>query len=119
MVLRLSTSLSSRLPSSDAGPAGKTRGVLAPAVRLLLALLGALAGCQIAEILRESLYAPHFGQPGKVLRLVAFTAVGFAPGYALGVLPAGAVLVGSRVKAEVTSVLQSPSGKMIFSRAVT
>ena len=29
---------------------------------------------------------------------------------------AGSDLVGSRVKAEVTSVLQSPSGKMTFSR---
>ena len=32
------------------------------------------------------------------------------------VVEAGSTLVGSRVKAEVTSVLQSPSGKMIFSR---
>ncbi len=35
------------------------------------------------------------------------------------VVEAGAAMVGACVKAEVTSVLQSPSGKMIFSRVAT
>jgi len=76
MGLRLPTSPSSRPPSSDAGAAGparKTRGVLALAVRLLLALLGALAGYQIAESLRASSYAPDLGRPGKLVWKPAFT----------------------------------------------
>ena len=94
MGLRLPTSPSSRPPSPDAGPAGparKTRGVLAPAIRLLLALLGALAGYQIAERIRVSSYAPDLGQPGKIVWQLAFTAVGFALGYAFGVLLSRAV----------------------------
>lgn len=94
MGLRLSTSPSSRPPSSDAGSAGparKTRGVLAPAIRLLLALLGALAGYQIAERIRASSYAPDLGQPGKIVWQLAFTAAGFALGYAFGVLLSRAV----------------------------
>jgi len=35
------------------------------------------------------------------------------------VVESDVLLVSSRVKAEVTSVPQSPSGKMIFSRVVT
>ena len=94
MGLRLSTSPSSPPPSSDAGAAGaarKTRGVLAPAVRLLLALLCALAGYQIAERIRWSSYAPHLNQPGKIVWQLAFIAAGFAFGYALGVLLSRAV----------------------------
>ena len=44
--------------------------------------------------------------------------VGYFDDGTMVVVEAGAGLVGSRVKAEVTSVLQSPSGKMIFSRVV-
>jgi len=42
--------------------------------------------------------------------------VGYLDDGTMIVVEAGSSLVGSRVKAEVTSVLQSPSGKMIFSR---
>jgi uncharacterized protein YacL len=45
--------------------------------------------------------------------------VGYLDDGTMIVVESGALLVGSRVKAEVTSVLQSPSGKMIFSRVVT
>jgi uncharacterized protein YacL len=91
---RLSTSRSSRSASSDvdpAGPAGRPKGVLAPAVRGLLALLGALAGYQIAERIQVSSYAPHLGQLGKIVWLLAFTAAGLVLGYACGVVLARAV----------------------------
>jgi uncharacterized protein YacL len=68
------------------GPSPKEKGVLAPAVRLVLALLGALAGYQIAERVRTSSYAPHFDQAGKALYLVLFIAAGFVAGYLCGVL---------------------------------
>jgi uncharacterized protein YacL len=42
--------------------------------------------------------------------------VGYLDDGTMIVVEAGSSMVGSRVKAEVTSVLQSPSGKMIFSR---
>lgn len=42
--------------------------------------------------------------------------VGYLDDGTMIVVESGRPLVGSRVKAEVTSVLQSPSGKMIFSR---
>jgi uncharacterized protein YacL len=42
--------------------------------------------------------------------------VGYLDDGTMIVVESGSGLVGSRVKAEVTSVLQSPSGKMIFSR---
>jgi uncharacterized protein YacL len=42
--------------------------------------------------------------------------VGYLDDGTMIVVEAGSSLVGARVKAEVTSVLQSPSGKMIFSR---
>jgi uncharacterized protein YacL len=45
--------------------------------------------------------------------------VGYLDDGTMIVIEAGALLVGSRVRAEVTSVLQSPSGKMIFSRVVS
>jgi len=44
--------------------------------------------------------------------------VGYLDDGTMIVVEAGASLVGSRVEAEVTSVLQSPSGKMIFGRLV-
>ena len=62
------------------------RGVVGPAVRFLLALLGAVAGYQIAERIRLSTFAPHLGQTGKILWLVIFTLVGFVVGWLLGAL---------------------------------
>ena len=44
--------------------------------------------------------------------------VGYLDDGTMIVVESGALLVGSRVRAEVTSVLQSPSGKMIFSRVL-
>jgi uncharacterized protein YacL len=44
--------------------------------------------------------------------------VGYLDDGTMIVVESGALLVGSRVKAEVTSVLQSPSGKMIFTRVL-
>jgi uncharacterized protein YacL len=89
MELRLPTTPESRPPSSDAPPAGparKPKGVLAPALRLVLALLGALAGYQIADRIRASSFAPTFGQTGKIIWMVVFTLAGFAIGYAAGVI---------------------------------
>ena len=62
------------------------RGVVGPAVRFLLALLGAVAGYQIAERIRLSTFAPNLGQTGKILWLVIFTLVGFVVGWLLGAL---------------------------------
>ena len=42
--------------------------------------------------------------------------VGYLDDGTMIVVEAGAAMVGSRVRAQVTSVLQSPSGKMIFTR---
>jgi uncharacterized protein YacL len=89
MELRLPTTPESRPPSSDAPPAGparKPKGVLAPALRLVLALLGALAGYQIADRIRASSFAPTFDQTGKIIWMVVFTLAGFAIGYAAGVI---------------------------------
>ena len=61
----MSTNRSSRPPSSEAGapaaPGRPPRGVLAPAVRTLLALLGALAGYQLADRILASAFAPMLG----------------------------------------------------------
>lgn len=45
--------------------------------------------------------------------------VGYLEDGTMIIVEAAASLVGSRVRAEVTTVLQSPSGKMIFSRVAT
>ncbi len=60
--------------------------MLAPAIRVVLALLGALAGYQIADRMRESSFAPGLDQSGKIIWLVAFTAAGLLIGYVGGVL---------------------------------
>jgi uncharacterized protein YacL len=44
--------------------------------------------------------------------------IGYLEDGTMIVVEEGAAMVGSRVKAEVTSVLQSPSGKMVFARLV-
>jgi uncharacterized protein YacL len=58
--------------------------VLAPAVRFVFALLGALAGYQLAERVRLSSYAPGLDQTWTVVFVVAATLVGFALGFAFG-----------------------------------
>ena len=86
---RLPTTPESRRPSSDTAPADRVRrpkGVLSPALRVVLALLGALAGYQTADRVRASTFAPHLDQGGKILWQVAFTAAGLAIGYGCGVL---------------------------------
>jgi len=113
--------------------------VLAHTVRILLALFGALAGYQIAGRVRLSAFSPCLDQTWNILWYVAFTLAGFVLGLVCGVLLSrllrrglyhvddgtmiviedGVPLVGSRVQVEVTSMLQSPSGKMIFSRVVS
>ncbi len=103
MGLRLPTTPESRPPSSDAAPARPARnpkGVLAPALRLALALLGALAGQQTTDRICASSFAPHLDQTGKLVRPVAFMLAGFAIGCVYGV------------------ALQSPSGKIIFTRVL-
>jgi uncharacterized protein YacL len=60
--------------------------VLGPAVRFVLALLGAVAGYQIGERLRVSSFTPHLNQGGKVLWLFLFTVAGFGFGWLLGVV---------------------------------
>ena len=64
----------------------RPRGVLQPAIRAVLALLGALAGYQIADRIRASSFAPTLDQDGKILWLVVFTLAGFGLGYLLGVI---------------------------------
>jgi uncharacterized protein YacL len=85
----LPTTSESQSPSSD-GQAARSvsseRGVLAPAVRILFCLLGALAGYQLADRIRLSTFAPDLGQTGKILFLVAFTLLGGLLGYLAGVL---------------------------------
>ena len=76
-------------PSSEPGESRaprRPRGVLQPAIRVVLALLGALAGYQLASRIRESSFAPTLDQDGKIIWLVAFTLAGLVLGYAAGVI---------------------------------
>jgi uncharacterized protein YacL len=85
----LPTTPESPLPSSEPGAAGasrRPRGVLQPAIRGVLALLGALAGYQLADRIRASTFSPTLDQNGKIIWLVAFTAAGLVLGYLLGVV---------------------------------
>lgn len=60
--------------------------MLAPATQIVLALLGALAGYQLAARIRESTFSPVLDQDGKVIWLVVFTVAGLAIGFGFGVL---------------------------------
>ena len=83
------TTPESPLPSSDPGAgrgSRRPRGILQPAIRVVLALLGALAGYQLASRIRESTFAPRLDQDGKILWLVAFTVAGLVVGYLAGVV---------------------------------
>ncbi|NLE21832.1 MAG: TRAM domain-containing protein [Actinobacteria bacterium] len=82
------TTPESQLPSSESGGFDRrgSRGVLQPAIRIVLALLGALAGYQLADRMRISSFAPDLSQNGKVVWLVVFTAAGLVLGYLLGVV---------------------------------
>ena len=83
------TTPESPLPSSEPGPPGRPRrprGVLQPAIRGVLALLGALVGYQLADRVRASSFSPALDQGGKVIWLVVFTAAGLLLGYLLGVV---------------------------------
>ena len=83
------TTPESPLPSSEPGEPDRPRrprGVLQPAIRVLLALLGALAGYQLADRIRASSFAPALDQDGKVIWLVVFTFAGLVLGYLLGVV---------------------------------
>ncbi len=79
----------SPLPSSEPSGSGRPRrprGVLQPAVRGLLALLGTLAGYQVAEWSRATSLAPSSGHGGHVIWPLALTLTGLALGYLLGVI---------------------------------
>ncbi|MGA9751469.1 MAG: TRAM domain-containing protein, partial [Acidobacteriota bacterium] len=85
----MATTPESRPPSSDAAPADRARrprGVLSPALRLVLALLGALAGYQLADRMRTTSFAPALDQGGKIIWLAVFTTAGLVIGYGCGVL---------------------------------
>ncbi len=85
----LPTTPESPPPSSESERAGRLarpRGVLQPAVRGLLALLGALAGYQVAERVRISSLLPSLDQNGKIVLLVASTVAGLVLGYLMGVV---------------------------------
>jgi hypothetical protein len=73
----LPTSPESRSPSSDAGSAGRSprgNGVLVPAARVLLALLGALVWHQIAGTVDASVVV-GIGGPGVCLFIVTLSGV--------------------------------------------
>jgi uncharacterized protein YacL len=85
----LPTTPESQPPSSEAAPARrprKPRGLLAPAIRVLFALLGALAGYQLADRIRASSFAPALDQGGTIIWMVVFTFAGLTLGYLLGVI---------------------------------
>jgi uncharacterized protein YacL len=75
-------------------PSPTGRGVLAPAVRFVLALLGLVAGYQIAERLRDTSLLPELGQWGKIGFLALMLVAGFAVGYIMGAVLARLVRVG-------------------------
>ena len=81
--------------------------MLAPAVRILLALLGALAGYQIAGRIGLSAFSPGLDQTGKILWYVAFTLAGFVLGWVFGVLFSRLL---RRVRDYVDDVLSRASG---------
>jgi uncharacterized protein YacL len=83
------------------------RGVLSPAVRILFALLGALAGYQLAERILLSSFTPQFDQTGKILFLVVFALAGGLIGYLAGVLLSRLMSRGLR---RVDAVLADASG---------
>ncbi len=89
--------MGSRLPKSPESPrpspdelreplGAHRRGFLAPAVRFVLALLGALVGYQLASRILQSSLTPDLANGGRIIWLVAFTAAGLGVGYGLGVL---------------------------------
>jgi uncharacterized protein YacL len=83
------TTPENQLQSSEPGVPGRRRrpgGVLQPAIRAVLALLGALVGYQLADRVRASSFAPVLDQNGKLIWLVVFTFAGLAAGYLLGVV---------------------------------
>ena len=104
-LLRLSMNRSSRPPSSEADvrpkKERKPRGVLSPAVRVVLALLGALAGYQFADRILASSFAPNLDEVGKIVWLLMGTAIGLAVGYLCGVLLSRSVLHGFRSMDEI------------------
>jgi uncharacterized protein YacL len=63
---------------------GAGRGVLAPAVRFVFALLGVVAGYQVADRVRQTDVLPELGRWGEIGYLALTLAAGFALGYAIG-----------------------------------
>jgi uncharacterized protein YacL len=85
---RLPKTPESQHPSSEAGVPlrGRDWGLLSPAIRSVLGLLGAVAGYQVAERLRSTSTVPEFSDLEALLFLIAVTAAGFVLGYLLGVV---------------------------------
>jgi uncharacterized protein YacL len=76
-------------------PARERRhGVLSPAVRIVFALLGAVAGYQIADQLRGGARLPELSDVEAVLFSVALTVAGLVLGYLLGVILSRLVRLG-------------------------
>ena len=70
----------------DVPSRGRDWGLLSPAIRSVLALLGAVAGYQLADRLRHSTAVPELSDLEALLFLIAVTAAGFTLGYVLGVV---------------------------------
>lgn len=86
MARRLPKTPENQPRSSDAAaPArGRGRGLLSAAVRAVLALLGAVAGYQVADRLRTSDVLPAFSDTEALAFLIGLTAAGLVLGYVLG-----------------------------------
>jgi uncharacterized protein YacL len=73
---------------------GAGRGVLAPAVRFVFALLGVVAGYQVADRLGKTTLLPDLGRWGEVAYVALMLVAGFAVGYAVGAVLAWLVRLG-------------------------
>jgi uncharacterized protein YacL len=68
--------------------------VLTPAIRFVFALLGVVAGYQVAERLRQTDIVPEMGRWGEIGSIALVLVAGFALGYGLGALLAWLVRKG-------------------------
>jgi uncharacterized protein YacL len=68
--------------------------VLAPAVRFVFALLGVVAGYQVADRLGQTTFLPDLGRWGEVGYIALMLVAGFGIGYLIGALLARLVRVG-------------------------
>jgi uncharacterized protein YacL len=96
MARRLPTTSESPRPSSEEGVPrrGRERGLLSPAVRVVLALLGAVAGYQVADRLHGTTVVPDFSDLEALAFLIILTLAGLVLGYLLGVVVSRLVRLG-------------------------